>query len=101
MSTHGLICMGGGGDHIITPLLEVSSSFGETLILLGLIGLIMIVLSIASRTASLALILVAILPRRADDIRRLFHHSEHPQPSSSADIKKPSAAPPKEPRKSS
>lgn len=96
MSTHGLIRMGGGGDHIITPLLEVSSSFGETLALLGLFGLIMILLSLVKRTASLALILVAILPSREQAIHRLFRRTEEPDHLDSVELKKPSAAPPKE-----
>jgi len=75
MSTYGLTCTGRGGDHTITHLLEVSSSFTEALVLLGLVGLITILISLIKQTASFALLLIVLFPSREASVRKLFRQT--------------------------
>lgn len=97
VSTYGLICTGRGGDRTITPLLEVSPSGGVLIALFALYGLTRILTNLVNQPLSLAALLVAIFPSREKGIQGIFHRQREPQHDDSTELKKPSAAPPKEP----
>lgn len=99
MSTYGLICTGRGGDRTITPLLEVSPSGGVLLAIFALYWITRILNNLVKQPLSFAALLVTIFPSREKAIQGIFHQQPEPQHDDSTELKKPSAAPPKEPRK--